>query len=282
MDLKNKTVLITAGGTREYIDDVRVITNISTGALGAKLAEEFYHAGCKVHYVHAKQSVMPNPIEGISETARLTTHQIVTVRDLEDTMGALIKGLKVDIVIHSAAVSDFTFRKDLPIKLSSSDPEGFIEYLKQTITETPKIINEIHRWHDEAYLVGFKFTVGQTEEELLKTGKVFGKRSMCDLVIANDKELMKQARDHIAYLIPIWPWGDVVACKGKDEIARNLIKHFQEMRSLTREDVIDESNLDDYITCPRCAGEPETAILDTNGCTMCKNTGRIKHSDIEL
>lgn len=229
MDLRNKNVLITSGGTREYIDDVRVVTNISTGALGAKIAEEFYRVGARVHYVHAKQAVMPKPEEGVSESARLTTYQVVTVQDLMDTMKALILAFRMDIVIHSAAVSDFTFRRDIPVpvKLSSDNEEGFIEYLRQTITRTPKIIKKIKEWRKDLYLVGFKFTVGHTEEELVNIAKESGVSSMCDMVIANDKELMKKAREHTAYLIPLRPpKKPTVVCKGKNEVAHKLVEHF--------------------------------------------------------
>ncbi len=53
-------ILVTSGGTSEYIDDVRIITNISTGKLGAKIAYAFLRAGHEVIYLHGKRSEMRN------------------------------------------------------------------------------------------------------------------------------------------------------------------------------------------------------------------------------
>lgn len=218
MKLKGKNVLITSGGTREYIDDVRVITNISSGALGAKIAEEFYREGCRIHYVHGKQSVVPKPEEGISKSARLTNHQIVTAHDLQENMKALIKAFKIDIVVHSAAVSDFTFNQDKPIKLSSSDELAFIEYMKEAIKPTPKIIKKIKGWLPGIFLVGFKFTVGKSLPEMKELAL---KMDYCDLVIANDKEEINREKEHIAYIMN----KDITQlCAGKYRIAKELVR----------------------------------------------------------
>lgn len=225
MNLKGKNVLVTAGGTREYIDDVRVMTNVSSGALGAKIAEEFYRAGARVHYVHAKQSVMPWVEEGINETARLACYPIVTVQDLLDTMKALILAFKMDVVVHSAAVSDFTFDRSKPVKLSSSDMYGFIEYMRQTITPTPKIIRLIKEWRPDVYLVGFKFTVGQLED-ILEIARKLCESSDCDFIVANDKEEMKREREHVAYLID--KTGEYRTRRGKKDIARSIVTHIGE------------------------------------------------------
>lgn len=228
MDLKGKNVLITAGGTREYIDDVRVVTNISTGALGAKIAEGFYEAGCRVHYVHSKQAVMPNCLGSSHETSRLMTHQIVTVNDLKETMEALIKGFKIDIVIHSAAVSDFTFDRSEPIKLSSSSAEDFIEHMRKTIKPTVKIINLIKEWRPEVILVGFKFTVGKTNREKFEIAAKSMVGYKGDYVIVNDKFEMEARKSHIAYLINSTNPDSIVGLEGKNHIAATLIKVLSE------------------------------------------------------
>lgn len=197
----SKTILITAGGTREYIDDVRVVTNISSGALGAKIAEEFYSNGWRVHYLHAKYGVMPRVQEGISDTARLNTWPFVTVADLYDTMKTVLTAFKVDAVVHSAAVSDFTFERNGNIKLSSSSSEDFIEYLRKTIRPTPKIIQEIKKWAPNTFLVGFKFTVGQTREEMTKTARDLAEKVNADLILANDKVEMSRESEHVMHFI---------------------------------------------------------------------------------
>lgn len=227
-----KRVLITAGGTREYIDDVRVVTNISSGALGAKIAEEFYSHGWQVHYVHAKYGIMPRVQEGVSDTARLNAWPFVSTSDLYDTMKAILTAFKIDVVIHSAAVSDFTFERDGNIKSSSGSAEDFIKYMKETIRPTPKIIQEIKKWAPETYLVGFKFTVGQTSEELAETANELANKVNAELILANDKVEMSREAEHVMHFIPRknenpYPWPHK-RFYGKDIIARSLFNYIKE------------------------------------------------------
>jgi phosphopantothenate-cysteine ligase len=199
--LSGRRIMVTAGGTREYIDDIRVITNVSTGALGVKIAEELFKRGAEVYYVFGKQSYLPNPAYGIDSTSRMSTYGIVTVADLMETMKALIQGFKIDTVVHSAAVSDFTFKKTKNVKLSSSSKEDFIEFLRKTIRRTPKIIKQIKKWRPGIILVGFKFTVGKGLEEICTTACAAIKKNNADMIVANDKKEMIRLGTHRAYLI---------------------------------------------------------------------------------
>lgn len=199
--LSGRKIMVTAGGTREYIDDVRVVTNISTGALGVKIAEELFRRGAEVYYVHGKQSYMPNPAIGIDSTSRMSTYEIVTVVDLMKTMEALIKGFKIDAVIHSAAVSDFTFKKTKQVKLSSSSKEDFIEFLRKTIRTTPKVIKQIKKWNPDITLVGFKFTVGENLRVMFDTACEALKNNNAEMIVVNDKAEMARLGTHRAYLI---------------------------------------------------------------------------------
>jgi phosphopantothenate-cysteine ligase len=223
-------VMVTAGGTREYIDDVRVVTNISTGALGCKIAEAFLAEGSHVFYVHAKGTPMPkDPEEG---PGRLTSEQFVTSDDLYTTMKTYCSGMKMDAVIHSAAVSDFTFRRDVPVKVSSESEEGFIEHLRQTIVRTPKIVKSVKEWCPKCVLVSFKFTVGKTPTELCNIAWRAGRGCQSDFVLANDKQQMSKNKEHVAYLVctnqePIVRCGIRRAtswyASGKDSIASAIV-----------------------------------------------------------
>jgi len=222
-------VMVTSGGTREYIDDVRVVTNISTGALGAKIAEAFLDAGAHVFYVHGKGSAMPRYTE--DSPGRLTTEQFVTCADLMETMRLYCTGVKMDAVVHSAAVSDFTFRRDIPVKLSSDSEEGFIEHLRQTITRTPKIVKHVKEWCPGCKLVSFKFTVGKTKDQLLNIALRAGLGCRADFVLANDKSQMTNAKDHIAYLVPtthpfylLESRHEAKYLEGKDMIAKGIVQ----------------------------------------------------------
>lgn len=220
-NLAGKKIMVTSGGTREYIDDVRVITNISSGALGARIAEEFYTKGARVFYLYGKGSVLPNCPSGFSETGRLMTEQFVTCNDLLESMQSLCVGLGMDAVIHSAAVSDFTFDRSIPVKLSSKDTEGFIEHMRQTIVPTPKIVQRIKEWCPNTVLISFKFTVGKSGSELQSIAQEAGKKSKSDYVVANDKTEMNKLGHHRAYIIHINSPG-IYVYENKDEIAKNL------------------------------------------------------------
>lgn len=131
-------VLITAGGTREPIDDVRFITNRSSGALGRALAAEARSRG------HEVLLLAP---EGGDRAFESTA-------DLERELRRAAKLGPWDIVLHSAAVSDY---RPEPVKgkIRSDRKE-----LVLRLVRTPKLIARFREWFERAFLVGFKLTSG--------------------------------------------------------------------------------------------------------------------------
>ena len=197
-------ILITSGGTREYIDDVRVMTNISTGKLGALIADRLAQTGAVIHYVHAENSAVPSEFIGIKSYFRKQSANLYPVKTAKDafrTIRSVLKRKNIQVVIHAMAVSDFTFKGIGKLKLKSSDPKAFIEYMRQTITPNPKIISHIEEWAPDVYLVGFKFEVGATPQELTKLARESMLKNGCDLVITNDKAEMQRAGSHVARFI---------------------------------------------------------------------------------
>ncbi len=233
-----KKVLITSGGTREAVDSVRVMTNISSGKLGAKIAETFIEANYpenftplhakkisvripedryEVYYLHTKTAVMPKGKPTVwdyrlgyadstekeyscnSRSKYLHRIEVNSVNDVYAKMEELVP--EMDAVVNCAAISDFTFNRDNPVKLKSSDAEGFIEYMRANIGQSPKIINKIKEWNPEIFLVGFKFEVGLSERELVKLARESMNVYNGDIIIANDKAQMQKYKEHIAYLI---------------------------------------------------------------------------------
>lgn len=187
-------ILITSGGTREYVDQVRVITNVSTGRLGSTIANRLSSIfnDDEVIYVHSSTAIRPY-------VGTCKEYVVDTVSELMTTLEKLVP--EVDVVIHAMAVSDFTFEKKEDIKLKSNDPEAFIEHLRKMIKVNPKVISYIKKWNPKVFLVSFKFEVGLTNEKLIDIAYESLKNNNCDLVIANDKIEMDKAGEHIAYLI---------------------------------------------------------------------------------
>jgi phosphopantothenoylcysteine decarboxylase/phosphopantothenate--cysteine ligase len=123
-DLKDKRILISAGGTREYLDAVRFIGNPSTGKMGIALAQAAIYRGASVIMVHA-------PIE-TSLLTQLPSCQRISVISAEDMEKAMLgRFSEADWIIMTAAVADVKpvncVTEKLPKKdLPSALPLGFV------------------------------------------------------------------------------------------------------------------------------------------------------------
>lgn len=168
-ELKGKTVLVTAGGTSEPIDDVRNLTNKSTGKMGAAIAEAAYLKGANVVYVHAANAV--------ALRYQVNNHTFTTADNLETILKKLVP--EADIVIHAAAVSDFIAEKQ-QTKLSSD--------VEQTLKLSPraKILSKLRSWNKKAFIVGFKAEHQSNNELLLQAATQKLKSADVDMIVAND------------------------------------------------------------------------------------------------
>ena len=95
-------VVITAGGTSEKIDNVRKITNSSTGKLGLCIANEFLKTveDVEITYICSKETFCPND-------DRVKIKRIIGVDDLEREVRNVLENNDIDVFIHSMAVSDY-------------------------------------------------------------------------------------------------------------------------------------------------------------------------------
>ncbi len=169
-DLKNKKILVTAGATVEEIDPVRVITNKSSGKMGVRIAEQAFLRGADVILVRGCNSVEPN--------YNLNEEKFTTVDDLYNKIKKNIKN--IDVVIHSAAVSDFTInnRRDAKIK---SNKELHLE-----LSPTTKIFEKLKNLSKKIFLVGFKAEYKMPTGKLVDSTYKLLKSANADLVVAND------------------------------------------------------------------------------------------------
>lgn len=170
-------VLITAGGTREPIDGVRFITNMSSGKTGVAIGEVFENAGHTVTLLRAEKSVA----------------------ELDAACREALSSASFDLIIHSAAISDFVVeavvvngvRYPAPItgKLSSASK------LSIDLAPGKKILPELKGYsqNPNVRLVGFKLTDGATESEI-KTAVEKVLASGADLVVQNDLKTMRHTR----------------------------------------------------------------------------------------
>lgn len=119
--LTGKTVLITAGGTREHIDPVRMLTNRATGKMGFALAWEAFARGAEVILVHGPGSLTP-PV-GVE------SHAVVSAADMFDAVQEHFP--RADMFISAAAVADYTPARYSPSKIKKQD-QGLTLQLERT------------------------------------------------------------------------------------------------------------------------------------------------------
>ncbi len=165
-ELEGRTVLITAGPTREPVDPVRYLSNRSSGRMGFALAEEALARGARVVLIAGPTALEP--------PARA---EIVRVETAEEMRQAVLERLpQAAIVIKAAAVADFRPARPAPEKLKKSEAPAALE-----LEPTPDILAEIGRLKGSRLLVGFAAETGNLREEALR--KLRAKN--CDLIVAN-------------------------------------------------------------------------------------------------
>jgi phosphopantothenoylcysteine decarboxylase/phosphopantothenate--cysteine ligase len=169
LDLEGKTILVTAGPTREPIDPVRYISNRSSGKMGYAIAEAARRRGAKVTLVSGPTAI-PVPA-GVSIT-RVTT--------AAEMHAAVMEALPAQqIVIKAAAVADFT-----PVHVESRKIKKQADQDETTLTlrKTPDILAEIGATSPRPFVVAFAAETDSVEasarEKLV--------RKNADLIVAND------------------------------------------------------------------------------------------------
>jgi len=170
--LHKKRILMTAGPTIEYIDPVRVITNLSSGKTGVLLASELVSAGAKVTLVYGPGIAKPP-----------NGPKVIPIRTTKEMFDAVKKEMKkkFDIVILAAAASDYTVKNFSHSKIKSSKKRLMIK-----LEQAPKIINQIKKWQKNVFLVGFKAETNLTKKKLEQVARKKMRESKADLIIAND------------------------------------------------------------------------------------------------
>jgi len=165
--LVGRTVVVTAGGTEEPIDPVRVITNRSSGKMGFAIAEEAMRLGATVRLISARTSAsVPAGVERIEATSAATMASAVLAA-MQDA----------DALIMAAAVSDYT-PADPKTKKITRENGGMSLNLKST----EDILAKVRAKYPKKHLVGFAL---ETEDDL-KRGAEKLKRKGLDLIAVNN------------------------------------------------------------------------------------------------
>src|SRR5918998_2458609 len=170
--LSGKRVLVTAGSTIEYIDPIRVMTNLSSGKMGIAMAQEAKQMGAAVTVVYGHGTLNP------------ASDKIVRVNTGEEMYKAIVSELsskRYDIAVMAAAVADFA-----PAKKSYQKIDTKLGKMELSLVATRKIIDEVKNKSKDTFLVAFKADYGVSDSIL--TEKAYRKLKECDadIIVAND------------------------------------------------------------------------------------------------
>lgn len=165
--LKGRTVLVTAGPTREYLDPVRYLTSRSSGKMGFALAEEALRRRADVVLVSGPSPLIP------PRGAEFVLTQ--SARDMAEAVQRYFA--QADIVLMAAAVSDFSFPAKAAQKIKKNEAAQKVELIR-----TPDILALLGRKKKEKILVGFAADM----ENILDNAKEKLRSKNLDLIVAND------------------------------------------------------------------------------------------------
>ncbi len=167
--LNHKKVLITAGPTYEHIDPVRFIGNHSSGKMGIALAQNAARMGADVTLVLGPSALRPDPQYGI---------ELRPVTTAKEMLAASLENQEADIIICSAAVSDYTPVEVADQKIKKSDSED----LQIRLSKNPDILKTLgQNKKDNQYVVGFAL---ETQNEIANARKKL-KSKNADMIVLN-------------------------------------------------------------------------------------------------
>ncbi len=166
-DYDGKTVLITAGGTVEFLDPVRYIGNKSSGKMGAALAKAAADRGAKVILVCGKVSVDVND-------SRYERINVTTTREMYNAVMANYK--RADVIIKAAAPCDFRPVTAFDEKIKSDKP------LTAVFEKTEDIAEAVGAVKENRKLIVF----AAETQNLIKNAENKLKNKHADMVVAND------------------------------------------------------------------------------------------------
>ena len=177
--------LVTAGPTYEPLDNVRRLTNFSTGRLGSELANFLRAQGHEVTLLFGEHGTYRGELRADK------TEFFGTTADLEERMRVAARR-PVDAVFHAAAVSDFKFGKvwlrsetNHLTEIKSGKISTRDGALVAELIPTTKIISRLREWFPRARLVGWKFEVEGDRASVIERARAQISECRTDACVAN-------------------------------------------------------------------------------------------------
>lgn len=177
-------ILITAGGTREPIDRVRYISNGSTGATGAALADALHGRGHDVHVLRGTGAVTPRTV--------VPTAVFTSAEDLAAQLRTRLASGDFSAVIMAAAVADYR-----PANVHAGKLDSAADAMALNLVRVPKILPQLRGFSPQPLrVIGFKLTAGAdvaTRREAV--ARQFAEGGV-DAVVHNDLDEIETATGH--------------------------------------------------------------------------------------
>ena len=233
-------VLITSGATRESIDGIRFLSNVSTGQTGAALADSLSARGWIVTYLHGQGAQLPKANFTASSGAELPSsagpvsdfiragadklslnsgfHSVAFTdfKDLDSRLHEQLSSRSYDAVIHCAAVSDYSIAQVNGADPSASGKLSSEGELSLKMKRNHKILPLLKEYskNKNIAVIGFKLTLNSNETETASiAAKMIGES--VDAVVANDWSVVDRDRSRHP--------GEVVSAKSRE--CRQFDKH---------------------------------------------------------
>lgn len=196
-------ILITAGPTREYLDDVRYLSNASSGRMGYALAEQAMQAGHDVVLVSGPVELRP-PVD-------CEFHAVETTAQMRAACVAHFH--QCDGVIAAAAVCDYRPKERVVGKIAKTGAAVSIDMI-----ETDDVLAELGRTKADRWVIGFALEAHNPRENALQ--KLRAKN--CDWIVLNAPSAIGSEFNSVELIdhsgTPIETWSGP-----KSEVARSLI-----------------------------------------------------------
>jgi len=233
-------VVVTGGGTIAPIDDVRLLTNVSSGRFAAAITEACLERNANVWHIHTPPALLPfvrsarfeldapDPAAEVDRLVRLSQKwrtvrdrlhlvplQVGTVAEYQQTLKRTLEERTIDVAFLAMAVSDFE-PEPRAGKISSEAMESLVLHCMRT----PKVIRSVRDWSPSIYLVGFKLLSGVTAEVLISAAEIACRNNRAQLTVANDLELIRQGR-HTLHLVR--PGFEPETLPSGDDLADRLV-----------------------------------------------------------
>ena len=178
--LSGKRVVVTAGGTREPIDEVRFIGNHSSGRMGLEIAVAARNMGAQVTLIAANLEKTPTGVEVI---------HVGNVEELENAMQ-----VNCDILIMAAAVSDYKLKQPFSGKLKRA------EVPELQLTATKDLIASFAAKNKLTYCVAFALVDQQSDLETISRQKLWDKG--VQMVVGNTTEALGSSNTDVLVVEP--------------------------------------------------------------------------------